>query len=153
VFDDATAVQADEVERRRLAEELAARCDGLAPLNPGRLDARDAPAGEILATKTGSNEIHRFRPDGTDLGRLELPGVVGPINGLTAMSPGHPGDSGQIRVIVAGADGSRMGVVTPPGHSRAEMGAGWRPVVLTSSRGGWCPGSTVALAFDGGAAR
>ena len=36
---------------------------------------------------------------------------------FTAMSPDHPGDRTQGRIIVAAVDGSAMGVVTPPGYT------------------------------------
>jgi hypothetical protein len=73
-------------DRGLLASDLAESCAGLRLTNAPSLERADAPAGEILAVKLGTGEIHRFSTDGRDLGVLPLPGV-GPIVRDVVASP------------------------------------------------------------------
>ncbi|CAN5619690.1 hypothetical protein BH10ACT3_BH10ACT3_01190 [soil metagenome] len=84
VFDDPTAIATDH---RALTSQLAATCQDLHLLAPTELDADVAPAGEILAVKLNSNEIHRFSTSGDDLGQVPVPAVVQAPIQYTTLSP------------------------------------------------------------------
>lgn len=86
-FDDPAAVDADW---RSLSATIAAECDGLHPLDAPTFATEDAPDGEVLAVRLGTDQIHRFATDGRDLGTLALPSEVeAPLRYLTLSPDGR----------------------------------------------------------------
>ncbi len=89
-----------------VSAQLAARCDDLAPPDPGQLEESTAPPGTILAVNVAGGEIHRFTTTGIDLEQLPLPSEVrAPIRYLTL----HP--DGQHLAFLAGTAPAALWVV------------------------------------------